>query len=311
MSAALRAPFVALVCAPTGCGKTHSTANIIQYLRNGEIGLVHRFNTKKVAAGTPYQFDRCFYLGNMASGSHDQNHNDNVKRIVDGGEKEGHARTLSELRALASTSQAGDYAGMIKPGRGEDMIPEFITSMYQKFGNGKENLCFVIDDMQAFLNNLGREAQSNLREIFQAGSHHRNMSFFFLTQQLPQDLLGRSLMESSHYFFFPMGAGAGILPEQFRKLMMTVSGYSAVAMQQYSAFQEQDPRPEFLLYNKQRLATAKELMGEEGPQDNANAIRDAWKIKAAEVARKKDKITSGVGDTSDSLVPSRRRDPRI
>jgi hypothetical protein len=220
----MQAPFIISVVAPTGTGKTYNVAALLHQLKDGAIPLVHRFNSKGHNQGEPYSFKQCHYIGVKADDSFDTTHNENVARILKGGDVKGFAKTLKELGAQAAVGANKEYS-LMKPQTPANMIPDYINSIK------KEGTCLVIDDMSSYLDEFSKKAETELKNLFQAGSHHEGLSLVFVYQTVPKGPLGKTLFNSSHYIMFPIPqfsseTGLGVLVGDFRTIMHMVSGFS-------------------------------------------------------------------------------------
>lgn len=214
----MQAPFIISVVAPTGVGKTHNVANLLNLLKDGKIPLVHRFNTKESEQGDPYELRRVHYIGVKADDSYDITHNMNVGRILGAGaDGKGEAKTLKEMAADAHLAANKDY-GLIKSVKPASLIPDYIDKIK------KPEECIVIDDMSAFMDDFSDQAQTKMKTYFQAGSHHEGSSIIFIYQTVPKGPLGKTLFQSSHYIMFPIPqfaseTGLGVLVGDFRTIM--------------------------------------------------------------------------------------------
>jgi hypothetical protein len=255
----MQAPFIISIVAPTGTGKTHNAATLLQHFKNGTIPLVHRFNSTNASQGDPYNLKRVHYIGVKADNSYDTTHNENVTRILTSGmENDGEAKTLEEMAADAHIEAKKDF-GLLKMPKPASLIPDYIKGIKEK------DVCIVIDDMSAFLDDFSQQAQTDLKTLFQAGSHHEGLSLVFIYQTVPKGQLGGTLFRSSHYIMFPVPqfsseTGLGVLVGDFRTIMHMVAGFSKDLLEQFTnLIKSTNDKPNFILFNKMNLKTDKEL----------------------------------------------------
>lgn len=287
---AIQAPFIMSVCAPTGTGKTHNTANFLTALKFGKIPLVHRFNTKHGREGDSFAFNRVHYLGAIGDESIDMDHRYNVQRITASGQRQGSIMTLPELeardklrnevmrknyRTLGYTERNMPKTNLCNIG---DLIVNYLNELTEPPANSKREKdlipdCIVIDDMSSFLNSFSQDAAMQFLKFFNIGSHHHGFSFIFIYQKAPASKqLGGGVFQSSHYIMFPLphSASFSVQVGDFRTIMHGTIGKSSDMLERYNRMANANPRPNYIMFNKQNLITDSDLEKQQPPNHDNN-----------------------------------------
>lgn len=296
---ALRAPFIMTVVAPTGSGKTHNTTQMAQHFKTGALPLVHRFLTKKNHPGDPFKFSEIHYIGLIDDTSIDEQHNQNIRNLIASGKNPGSAVTLQRLAAMYAIPQEDprmrNYKPIMEPENPASLIPQYISQIADRHSTSQRQCgpLIILDDMAAVLPDMSNAAKTMLKSQFQAGSHHKGLSFMVLYQKVPEDKLSSTLMQSSHYFMFPippiMGGSdpkandenIGVSVGDFRTIMHGVHGRSKTYLANFEDKVRLRPRPNYIIYNKTSLLTDRELLGEAPiatPKDESDVDDESEKL---------------------------------